>query len=81
MNDLHFQVIENDKTKDCKVLHYFTNNNNNYMIFTDYTYDKNGKVNVYAAKYVIDGENISLIDVDDNEIDMINKKWNGVNNE
>ncbi len=81
MDDLNFKLIDNDKEISCKILHYFSNNDNNYIIYTDYTYDKNGCANIYANKYEIVDNNINLLPIEnDNEWDLINKEWNGVNN-
>lgn len=49
-----FIIIDNeDKEVECEILFTFESGeaNKNYMVYTDYTPDEDGELNVYAAIY------------------------------
>ena len=81
MNEEHFKILdENNKEVDCHLLHKFSNNNNDYIIYTDHTYNDNGELNVMAFKYKIESDSIIPIEItDDAEWKIIQEEWSNVN--
>lgn len=71
---MNFQIIEDGKEINCKIVLTFRDNNNdiNYIIYTDGTKDENGELELYASRYVKDGNNYSLKEIEfDYEWDLI----------
>lgn len=75
MNDLEIEVKDKDgNLKKYEVLHTFCNNDINYVIYTDNTYDKN-KLNVYASTYHMFNKKIVLDPVcDDFSYKLVQEK-------
>ena len=73
---MEFEIIENGKQIDCKIVLTFRddNNNINYIIYTDGTKDDNGELEVYASRYIIDNDSYILKDIE-NEYE-----WNLIDN-
>ena len=62
--------------KECEIVHVFTNNNNNYIIYTDGTMTDNNKLELFANKFEINkDDNITLLPINDDEWDIIDKEW------
>ena len=76
MEDMKFQLTdENGNIIDCKALHIFKHFNDNFLIYSDYTVNFDGNFNVYAAKFIIENEEIKFIPISDEEWVLINKEW------
>lgn len=71
---MNFKVKSNGKEIVCNVICTFKdqNNNNNYIVYTDGTEDETGKLEIYASRYVIEGNDLILNDIEnDYEWDLI----------
>ncbi len=81
MIENNFKIIDdNNKEIECHLLHKFSNNNNNYIIYTDHTYNENGELNIMAFKYKIESETIIPIEItEENEWNLIEEEWSKVN--
>lgn len=71
---MNFKVIDNDKEILCNIVLTFSDQNNgiNYIIYTDGTKDKDGELEIYASRYIIEDNNYILMDIEhDYEWDLI----------
>ena len=74
-----FTIINDDNSKsEYEILHSFRKNDNNYIIYTDNSVNENDELNVLANKYIIENNNIRLLEIDDNEWDIIDNEWNEI---
>ena len=65
MEHLQFRITDkNGKSKNCYAIatYHHDENNKDYIVYTDNTFDKNGRKNLYHSLYKKDGNNITLID-------------------
>ena len=74
---MDFKILdENGKVVECEMLYTFTNpdNNINYILYTDGTEDEGGQLEVYASRYVLDGDNYILKEIEDeSEWDLVDE--------
>ena len=71
-----FTIFENDKTKEYSILSTFkiVGNDNDFMIYTDYSVNENNKMNLNISKYFMNNGEIELIPIiDENEKKSINE--------
>ena len=65
MEQLQFKITDkNGNSKSCYAIatYHHEDNNKDYIVYTDNTFDKNGRLNLYHSLYKKDGKNITLID-------------------
>lgn len=67
MND--YLILDNKKYK---ILHYFKNNNDNYIIYSDDN-------EILSNKYVMKDNNISLLPINDDEWEIVDQEWEKLN--
>lgn len=71
---MKFKVINAGKEIECNMLFTFRDdvNNINYVVYTDGTVDVNNELLVYASRYILDGDNYILKDIEnDYEWDLV----------
>ena len=63
-------VDENGKEKEYKILFTFSDEdfNENYVVYTDYSINENGNINVYSNMYKESNNKTELLPVERNEI-------------
>lgn len=63
---MNFKIIENGKEMACEVVLTFRDDNNdiNYIAYTDGAKDENGELLIHASRYIIEGKNIILNDIE-----------------
>ena len=62
--------------KECEIIDCFTNEGNNYILYTDGTLSSNNKLEVYTNKFTLDSNNqITLLPISDEEWNIIDTKW------
>lgn len=73
---MNFKIIENGKEITCDIITLFTDdsNNINYIIYTDGTIDSDGELEVYASRYILDGKDYVLKDIE------TEYEWNLIDN-
>lgn len=77
MKDLIFKVKNKDgKIEKFELLHTFTDNNINYMIYTDNTYNNTkDKLNIYASSYFVENGFVVLVPLSTaKEYDLVDLK-------
>ena len=65
MEQLQFRITDkNGKSKNCYTIatYHHDENNKDYIVYTDNSFDKNGRKNLCYSLYKKDGNNITLID-------------------
>jgi len=76
MKNERIQIEKNGKTVDCKVLFTFDCDENlkSYIGYTDNSYGKNGRKNIYVSSYDPLGLELKLEDItDEAELKMISE--------
>ena len=71
---MNFKIIENGEEVICDIVLTFRDENNdiNYIVYTDGTKDPEGDLEIYASRYVLEGGNYILKDIEnDSEWDLI----------
>lgn len=73
---MNFKIIENGKELTCDIITLFKDDSNdiNYIVYTDGTIDSDGKLEVYASRYILDGKDYILKEIE-NEYE-----WNLIDN-
>ena len=79
MEDLTFEIEDkNGKINKYELLLSFTENNKNYIVYTDALTDddenKNEKLNIYASTYDIKDNKYVIDDINEEDYDLVNKK-------
>ncbi len=79
---MEFNIVDNGKIINCKIILTFkdTNNNINYIVYTDGTKNFNDELEIYASRYELKDNNYILKDIQNdyewNLIDnMLNSKY------
>ena len=79
---MEFNIVDNGKIINCKIILTFkdTNNNINYIVYTDGTKNFNNELEIYASRYELKDNNYILKDIQNdyewNLIDnMLNSKY------
>ncbi len=83
MIDEYFNAIDSQgKEILCQKLLTFTNNNKNYIIYTDFEFDDNDEMNILASIYHMENKTLVLEPItSEEEWDLIDQKWEEYNNE
>ena len=71
-----FSIDENGTLKEYSILSTFkiVGNDNDFMIYTDYSLNENKKMNINVSKYFMNNDKIELIPItDENEKQSINE--------
>lgn len=71
---MNFKIIENGKEIVCEIVLTFRddNNNINYIVYTDGTKDEEGKLEIYASRYILEDNNYVLKEIENEyEWDLI----------
>lgn len=73
---MNFKIIENGKEITCDIITLFRDDSNdiNYIIYTDGTIDSDGELEVYASRYILDGKDYVLKDIE------TEYEWNLIDN-
>lgn len=76
MEDLIFEVKDDEQNiKQYEMLLSFKNDNINYIVYTDNTYNENNELNIYASSYDIIDNKINLKQLkNEDEYEVVNKK-------
>ena len=81
---MNFKVIDNGKEVECEIITVFRDDNNeiNYIVYTDGTKDENNELEIFASRYIEEGNNYILqaieTDYEWNFIDnMLENKFRG----
>lgn len=77
MKEEYFEITNESGEKVlCQMLYAFENNNENYIIYTDFEVDSNSELNVLSSKYKIENGNLILEPIkSQEEWDLIDKVW------
>lgn len=71
---MKFKVIQDGKEIICDVVMTFSNNNIDYIVYTDGTKDENGDLEVYASRYVMENNQYILNPIEeDSEWDLVDE--------
>lgn len=71
---MNFKIIEDGKEITCNIIKTFRDEGNdiNYIIYTDGTKNEDGVELTYASRYIKEGNNFILKDIEkDSEYDLI----------
>lgn len=73
---MDFKIIQNNKEIKCNIVTMFKDEANdiNYIIYTDGTLDNEGKLEVYASRYIIENKNCILQEIENDY------EWNLIDN-
>ncbi|MBQ9024319.1 MAG: DUF1292 domain-containing protein [Bacilli bacterium] len=74
-----FFIKENNTKKECKILHAFKYDNNNFIIYSDGSLNKDGFLNVFSNKFLINKDTLTLLPIEDNEWDIVDNNWSQIN--
>lgn len=65
--EMIFYVDENGKKTEYETFFTFSYNGSEYIVYTDNTTDTDGRKNLYASQYLLDGDTITLFSIEDDE--------------
>ena len=71
-----FVIKENNNKIICNILGCFKLDNENYIFFNDGSKNEDGSLKVLVNKFTLNNSIIKLYDIDENKLDIIEKKWN-----
>lgn len=72
---MNFEIIDNGKTVKCNIVKLFSENNINYIVYTDGTKDLDGDLEIYASRYEIKNNEYVLNPIEfDYEWDLIDER-------
>ena len=74
-----FYIQKDNKNIKCDILYVFDCNNNNFIIYNDGSFDNDGFLNVFANKFIIKDDKMSLLPIEDNEWNIVNNVWSDIN--
>lgn len=78
MDRTFYITDENNNKIKCEILHCFTDNNKNFIFYNDGSINEDGSLEVLSSKFIIDNDSITLIPIEDDEWDIVNKKWSEI---
>ena len=73
-----FYIKRNNKNIKCNILYTFSYNKDNFMIYNDGSLDDEGFLNVFANKFTINNEEITLLPIENNEWNIIDNAWENI---
>lgn len=73
---MNFRIIENGKEIECEIITIFRDDNNgiNYIVYTDGTKDANNELEIFASRYIEEGNNYILQAIE------TDSEWNFIDN-
>ena len=73
---MKFTLVDNVKEIECDIVMTFNDETNkvNYIVYTDGTKDKEGKLEIYASRYKMDGKDYILNPIENDY------EWNLIDN-
>lgn len=77
MEEFNFEIkrLENNQVIPCEVIFTFSNNEINYVIYTDNKYDEDKNLNILASRYEIKDGNVILSNIEkEEEFDLIDQE-------
>lgn len=79
--ELFFEIeTEMEKIK-CEYLLSFTNDNKDYIVYTDNKVDEEGNLNILASSYIYKDDKLILMPISEEKMDMVDKVIEGEFNE
>lgn len=71
-----FEIINDNGVKEkYYIVNNFNMDNDSYIVYTDNLLNENGDINIYINRYDIKDNNLILLEVNENNKELVNKKW------
>ena len=79
---MKFKIFDGGKEVICDIVMTFKNDNIDYIVYTDGTKDENGDLEIYASRYVLNGDKYILNPIEkDSEWNLVDEMLESVDRE